>query len=33
MGDIFLEEVMEAAPGPGQQPFTRIAYINYNKVT
>lgn len=24
---------MEAAPGSGQEPFTRIAYFNYNRVT
>lgn len=33
VGDTFLEEIMEAAPGSGQDPFTRIAYFNYNKVT
>lgn len=33
MGDTFIEEVMEAAPGSGQEPFTRIAYFNYNRVT
>ncbi|MGH8177392.1 MAG: DUF1579 family protein [Steroidobacter sp.] len=33
VGDVFLEEVMEAAPGSGQEPFTRIAWFNYNKVT
>ena len=33
IGDAFIEEVMEAAPGSGQEPFTRIAYFNYNKVT
>lgn len=30
---MFLEEVMEPASGSAQDPFTRIAYINYNKVT
>jgi len=29
IGDAFIEEVMEAAPGSGQDPFTRIAYFNY----
>ena len=30
---MFLEEVMEATPAAGQEPFTRIAYFNYNSVT
>lgn len=33
IGDTILEEIMEAAPGAGQAPFTRIAYFNYNRVT
>ncbi|GEM_PF-1187411 len=33
VGDMFLEEIMEAAPDSGQEPFTRIAYFNYNRVT
>ena len=28
----FLEETMELAPGSRQEPFTRIAYFNYNAV-
>ncbi len=28
----FLQEVMEPAPGPNQDPFTHIAYLNYNTV-
>jgi Protein of unknown function (DUF1579) len=28
----FLEEVMELAPGSHEEPFTRIAYFNYNTV-
>lgn len=30
--DVFLEEVMEAAPGSGQEPFTRTAYLSFNPV-
>lgn len=33
VGGMFLEEVMEAASGSGQDPFTRIAHFNYNQVT
>jgi hypothetical protein len=33
IGAMFLEEVMEAAPGSAQEPFTRVAYFNYNRVT
>jgi Protein of unknown function (DUF1579) len=29
---VFLEEVMELAPGSQEEPFTRIAYFNYNAV-
>ena len=31
IGDVFLEEVMETT-GSNQDPFTRIAYMNYNGV-
>jgi hypothetical protein len=30
--DVFLEEVMEAAPGSGQDPFTRTAYLSFNPI-
>ena len=33
IGGMFLEEVMEAAPFSAQEPFTRVAYFNYNRVT
>ena len=29
---VFLEEVMEAAPGSGQDPFTRTAYLSFNPI-
>jgi hypothetical protein len=30
VGDAFLQEVMGAAPGTEQDPFTRIAYLSFN---
>lgn len=33
VGNTFVEEVMEGAPGSNQEPFTRIATFNYNPVT
>jgi hypothetical protein len=30
--DVFLEEVMEAAPSSGQAPFTRTAYLSFNPI-
>src|SRR5438270_5628937 len=32
VGGAFLEEVMELPPGSKQDPFTRIAFFNYNAV-
>jgi hypothetical protein len=32
IGNAFLQEVMESAPGGGDDRFTRIAYLNYNAV-
>src|SRR6266851_7422819 len=32
VGGAFLEEVMELPPGSKQDPFTRIAFFNYNSV-
>jgi hypothetical protein len=29
---VFLEEVMEAAPGSDQDPFTRVAYLSFNPI-
>ncbi len=32
VGQSFLEETMELAPGSKEAPFTRLAYFNYNAV-
>lgn len=32
VGDVFLEEVMEAARDSEQEPFTRIAYLSFNPI-
>lgn len=32
IGDAFLEEVMDLPSGSEQEPFTRVAYFNYNAV-
>jgi hypothetical protein len=32
VGGAFLEEVMELPPGSKQEPFTRVAFFNYNAV-
>jgi hypothetical protein len=33
VGSAFLEEIMELPSGSKQEPFTRIAYLNYNAVS
>ena len=33
IGDAFLEEAMELAPGTKAEPFTRVSYLDYNAVT
>jgi hypothetical protein len=32
VADAFLEEVMEPAPGSGQEPFRRTAYLSFNPI-